>query len=235
MECASGRRAKIRAQDMKQLLLELAPLARPTFANFVTGSNRELVQILRQTAAGKFPDRMVYIWGEGGAGKSHLLEAMVHAAQIPFVVARSDAIPEAADGTLVALDNVQSLDESNQIQLFNLINVLRNAALVAAGPCAPRDLTLRRDLATRLGSGLVYQVHGLSDEEKRAALAVHAQARGFALNGDIVDYLLRHARRDMPSLIAILDALDRHSLQTGRPVTLPLLKDALQAQNGKPA
>lgn len=217
---------------MKQLLLELAPLARPTFANFVTGGNRELVQILRQTAAGKFPDRMVYIWGESGAGKSHLLEAVVHAAQILCVVARSNAIPAAAaEGTLVALDDVQKLDESNQIHLFNLINVLKSATLVATGPCTPRDLTLRRDLATRLGSGLVYQVHGLTDEEKRAALAVHAQARGFALNDDIVNYLLRHTRRDMPSLIAILDALDRHSLQTGRPVTLPLLKDALQPQH----
>jgi DnaA family protein len=217
---------------MKQLLLELAPPARPTFANFVTGSNRELVQILRQTAAGKFPDRMVYIWGESGAGKSHLLEAILHAAQIPCVAARSNAIPEAAaEGTLVTLDDVQKLDESNQIHLFNLINVLKSATLVAAGPCAPRDLTLRRDLATRLGSGLVYQAHGLTDEEKRAALAIHAQARGFALNDDIVNYLLRHTRRDMPSLIAILDSLDRHSLQTGRPVTLPLLKDALQPQH----
>lgn len=217
---------------MKQLLLELAPPARPTFANFVTGSNRELVQILRQTATGKFPDRMVYIWGESGAGKSHLLEAILHAAQIPCVAARSNAIPQAAaDGTIVTLDDVQKLDEGNQIHLFNLINVLKSATLVAAGPCAPRDLTLRRDLATRLGSGLVYQVHGLTDEEKRAALAVHAQARGFALNDDIVNYLLRHTRRDMPSLIAILDALDRHSLQTGRPVTLPLLKDALQPQH----
>lgn len=217
---------------MKQLLLELAPPARPTFANFVTGSNRELVQILRQTAAGKFPDGMVYIWGESGAGKSHFLEAVLHAAQIPCVAARSNAIPQAAaEGTLVTLDDVQKLDESNQIHLFNLINVLKGATLVATGPCAPRDLTLRRDLATRLGSGLVYQVHGLTDEEKRAALAVHAQARGFALNDDIVNYLLRHTRRDMPSLIAILDSLDRHSLQTGRPVTLPLLKDALQSQH----
>jgi DnaA-homolog protein len=217
---------------MKQLLLELAPPARPTFANFVTGSNRELVQILRQTAAGKFPDRMVYIWGESGAGKSHLIQAVLHAAQIPCVAARSNAIPEAAaEGTLVTLDDVQKLDESNQIHLFNLINVLKNATLVATGPCAPRDLALRRDLATRLGSGLVYQVHGLTDEEKRTALAVHAQTRGFALNDDIVDYLLRHTRRDMPSLIAILDSLDRHSLQTGRPVTLPLLKVALRPQH----
>ncbi len=216
---------------MKQLLLELAPPARPTFANFVTGSNRELVQVLRQTAAGRFPDRMVYIWGESGAGKSHLLEAILHAAQIACVAARSNAIPQAAaEETLVTLDDVQKLDECNQIHLFNLINVLKSATLVVAGPCAPRDLALRRDLATRLGSGLVYQVHGLSDEEKRAALAVHAQARGFALNDDIVNYLLRHTRRDMPSLIAILDSLDRHSLQTGRPVTLPLLKDALQPQ-----
>ena len=218
------------ALSMKQLLLDLAPPARPGFDNFVVGSNRELVQALRDIAAGRLPDRVVYIWGEHGAGKGHLIEATLCAAQIPCALARGDSIPLAApEGSFVALDDVQHLEESQQIQLFNLINILHNATLLASGSCAPRDLPLRRDLATRLGSGLVYQVQPLGDDEKRAALAAHAQARGFALNADIVNYLLRHTRRDMPSLIAILDALDRYSLETGRIVTLPLLKDALQS------
>lgn len=218
------------ALSMKQLLLDIAPPAQPGFDNFVAGRNRELVEVLRDIAVGRLPDRVVYIWGERGAGKGHLIEATLSAAQIPCAVARADSIPLAApEGGVVALHDVHQLDESQQIQLFNLINILNSATLLASGSCAPRDLPLRRDLATRLGSGLVYQVQPLDDEEKRAALAAHAQARGFALNTEIVNYLLRHKRRDMPSLITILDAVDRYSLETGRAVTLPLLKDALQS------
>jgi DnaA-homolog protein len=220
---------------MKQLLLELTPPARPTFDNFVTGSNGELVQALRHLAEGGFRERVVYIWGQNGAGKTHLIEATLAAARIPVLCASRQAVPEeGAPGSLVAVPEVNLLDETNQIRLFNLINSPAYGALLAAGPCAPSQLALRRDLSTRLGSGLVYQVHALSDDQKRAALSAHAKARGFALADDVANYLLRHARRDMPSLIAILDALDRHSLQTGRPVTLPLLKEALQAHPGGP-
>jgi DnaA family protein len=99
--------------------------------------------------------------------------------------------------------------------------------VVSAG-AAPRDVALRRDLATRLATGLTYRVLALTDEEKRAALAAHARVRGFDLGDEITSYLLTHARRDMGSLMAALDSLDRYSLETGRPVTLPLLRAALQ-------
>jgi DnaA family protein len=91
-------------------------------------------------------------------------------------------------------------------------------------------LTLRADVVTRLAWGLVYEVHGLSDREKAAALAGHASVRGFALQEDVSNYLLTHARRDMPGLVALLDALDRYSLESQRPVTVPLLRELLAAE-----
>jgi DnaA family protein len=56
---------------------------------------------------------------------------------------------------------------------------------------------------------------------------VHATARGFPLAEEVTSYLLNHSRRDMGSLMAALDSLDRYSLETGRPITVPLLKAAL--------
>jgi DnaA family protein len=75
----------------------------------------------------------------------------------------------------------------------------------------------------------------LTDAEKRDALAAHARARGFALGDDVASYLLTHGRRDMLSLIRALDVLDRHSLETGRPITVPLLKAAMQPELAGPA
>jgi len=45
----------------------------------------------------------------------------------------------------------------------------------------------------------------------------------------VVHYLLRHGRRDLPSLMAMLDSLDRASLEQKRPPTLPLLRELMQS------
>ena len=113
-------------------------------------------------------------------------------------------------------------------ELFNAFVDRQFAFLLATARCAPRDLPLRRDLATRLASGLTYRVLPLTDHEKRAALAAHARARGFELSEEVASYLLNHARRDMGSLMSALDAIDQYSLETRRPVTVPLLKAAIQ-------
>ena len=44
----------------------------------------------------------------------------------------------------------------------------------------------------------------------------------------MVDFLLRHGRRDLASLRAVLDALDAASLERKRPITLPLLREMMQ-------
>ncbi|MBS4099169.1 MAG: DnaA regulatory inactivator Hda [Sulfuricella sp.] len=215
---------------MQQLLLAIAPQPAPTLENFVAGRNDELVATLRQFAAGNAGERFIYLWGEAGSGKSHLLAACRAAAQEhgfkPFL---GHAANTWDGGSPALLDDVERLDEAGQIDLFNLYNRLRDegGSLLASGTTPPAQLAVRPDLATRLGWGLVFRVHSLNDEEKSAALEAHAQQRGFALPPEISAYLLRHWRRDLPSLIAALDALDRHSLERQRPVSVPLLREVL--------
>jgi DnaA family protein len=84
-----------------------------------------------------------------------------------------------------------------------------------------------------LGWGLIYQLHGLTDDEKIAALNRAAHARGMSLSPGVLPYLITHFRRDMRFLSAMLDELDRYSLETQRPITLPLLRSLLQ-QDGEP-
>ena len=68
----------------------------------------------------------------------------------------------------------------------------------------------------------------LKGEEKIDALSKSAQTRGLSLSPGVLPYLLTHFRRDMQSLSAMLDALDRYSLETQRPITMPLLRELLQ-------
>ena len=207
------RRRRRESPAMRQLLLDLTAPA-PTFANFVHGRNAELFRALEAAARDELAEPVLYMWGEAGAGKSHLLGAF-------------RAATEGRPGVL-SIDDVERMGEDEQAALFaGFVDRAFRFLLVSAN-VAPRDLPIRKDLATRLATGLTYRLLPLTDEEKRAALAAHAKTRGFALSDEVSAYLLTHARRDMGSLMAALDALDRYSLETGRPVTVPLLKEALQ-------
>ena len=217
---------------MQQLLLELAPPPVPTLENFSPGKNGAALKALR--GALEDGERFVFLWGPGGSGKTHLLRAFAGAAgakRVAAYVPASNADWAGADrleGT--AVDDVARLDDSGQIALFDLCNRLRasGGALAASGEAPPARLALRPDLRSRLASGIVLQLHPLSDEEKAAALRERATERGIALDGELIRYLLTHFDRDMGTQIAALDALDRYSLQRKRPITLPLLKEALR-------
>ena len=216
---------------MNQLLLDIVPESQPTLANFIVDGNQELFTALRHALNGSGGERCFYLWGESGSGKSHLLQACVQQAREHGAVYAQGSVPQPA--VVVAVDDVELLDGDAQIELFDLYNQMRDSGnmLVVSGRESPLNLKLRDDLRTRLGWGLVYQVHGLSDEEKALALTQHAQAKGYALPPEVVQYLLRHGRRDLPSLLAVLDALDEHSLRLHRAPSVPLLKEVMQQES----
>lgn len=227
----------IRNPTLSQLPLDLLQPAPPTLANFVTGRNGEAVDVLARLARGPAfdaaPARIVYLWGEPGCGRSHLLAAL---AALPNAWAwRPDNAAEAPGLALV--DNVDALDTQAQVALFNRLNAVRaqaDAACVASGPLPPSKLALREDLRTRLAWGLVLQLHPLTDDEKAAALRAHAASTGLALADDVLATLLTRLPRDMRTLVAALDALDAFALARKRPLTVALLREWLQARAGPP-
>jgi DnaA family protein len=133
--------------------------------------------------------------------------------------------------TAIAVDDVDLLDERLSSALFRVLNAVRDSQhlyVFMAGSDAPANLKLRDDLRTRLAWGLVFQTHLLSDHEKIQALEQAASDRGLVLSTDVMPWLLSRFYRDMPNLMALLDALDAYSLETKRAVTLPLVRELLQ-------
>jgi DnaA family protein len=196
----------------RQLALPIAPPPEPTLDNFVPGANAELLARLRALAAGELGEAVLYLWGEPGSGRSHLLAA------------------SARPGVVLA-DDVERLDDAAQVALFNAINAARESGgqVLAAGNAPPAQLPLREDLKSRLAWGLVYQVKPLSDAEKALTLHAEAQRRGLKLSDEVVWYLLTHVRRDLGSLTGLLEHIDRASLEQRRAVTLPLVRELLRA------
>jgi DnaA family protein len=196
-----------------QLLLALEPPPAPTLANFLAGANRAAVEALAGISSGRSPG-VVYLWGEAGTGKSHLLAAV-------------------GRGTdLATFDDIDRLGEAAQLEAFDRFNRVRAAggSVVAAGTAPPARLgALREDLRSRVLSGLVFQLQPLTDAEKAAALAAHAAERGMKLPAEAIDHLLARLPRGLGTQLAVLDAIDRYSLARKRPVTLPLVREAFRA------
>ena len=200
---------------MKQLLLDIQPAPPQTLDNFVIGHNAEVLTNIQHLLDGSADASFIYCWGLAGSGKSHLLNAAKNL------------------GAHIA-DDVHLLDDEAQIDLFNTYNQLKASGgkLITAGLHAPSQMQLRDDLATRLAWGLVYQLQPLSDVEKTEALKNHATELGMRLPDEVIAYCLRYLRRDLPTLMSVLNALDEWSLTEKKPVSVPMLKKLLQLDLG---
>jgi DnaA family protein len=191
--------------------------------------------------------RWIYWWGPEGSGRSHLLSAMGNAAQQigleHFLLSpheptswvrleeKLSVLSASEKPSVIAVDDVEHLNERLVASLFRILNAIQGSKAIhvfMAGNAAPGALNLREDLRTRLGWGLIFQTHLLGDDEKIEALQQAAQARGLVLSPDVLPWLLNRFYRDMPNLMALLDALDAYSLETKRAVTLPLVRELLQ-------
>ncbi|MCW3480468.1 DnaA regulatory inactivator Hda [Neisseriaceae bacterium JH1-16] len=224
---------------MDQLVLDLTPEPVSAFDTFIADRNREVIAAI----TGEAPERFVYLWGEAGSGKTHLLKAWIaHAESLGrasiYLDGQTETLPDfAREASFIAVDHVDALDPDSQITLFSIYNSLKESGeghLLMAGRQPPMQAPVRDDLRTRLGWGLVFEVKGLSDEDKLAALARHAAQRQLAIPEDVYRYLLNHWRRDLASLTRMIDMLDRYSLAMRRPITVPLVKNILQTTDSEP-
>lgn len=223
---------------MKQLVLDLGAEPAHSLETFQVGENAELAYMMHLFAERSSREHFAYLWGDTGAGKTHLLQALAATPGSRYIGhdAPSAQFTYSPDTSLYLLDDCNLLSAARQIDAFALFNQVREhgAYMVSTGPVPPAVLPVREDLRTRMGWGLVYRILGLTDDQKIAALTQAAEARGLTLSASVLPYLLSHFKRDMRSLATMLDALDQYSLETQRPVTLPLLRDLLLQGNSSP-
>jgi DnaA family protein len=237
---------------MKQIALDLALTPAPTLAGYYAGNNpanAAALQHLRRWTENTHtpvPAEPTYLWGGPGCGKTYLLRAARAAlqeqgARVGWLDTDSDArMPFDPQWDAVLLDGVEGYGAERQHTAFNwFVNAVapadgRACAVLAAGRWPPTDLPLREDLRTRLGWGHVFALQPLSDAECRAALTEAARARGLALSGDVLSFVLARFSRDLGSLMQLLDALDRYALQTRRAITIPLIKSMFENESELP-
>ena len=219
---------------MNQLIFDFAERGYPGFDKFLGTENAELVYVLQHKH-----DPFIYVWGEEGAGKSHLLRAWVAQAldaekKAVYIDAAATPLTEAAfEAEYLAIDQIEKLGNEEQALLFAVFNRFRNSGkgfLLLSSEHTPQQLVIREDLRTRMAYCLVYEVKPLTDREKIDALVSMAAARQVTIDPEIFEYLLNHWRRDMDSLMQMLDTLDNYAVTMGKRITLPLLRQLLKQQ-----
>lgn len=224
---------------MKQLPLDIGLARAPTLASFLAGPNEAASRHLQLWAGS--PTRSpvpTYLWGAHASGKTHLLKAVQQALReqgartgwLDPTLAEPPAFDER--WAAVLLDDVHAYSAVQQHAAFSWFvqaQALQRGVL-AAGLLPPADLQLREDLRTRLGWGHVFELHALSEPERRAVLRQAADARGVFLGDEVMDFILHRFSRDLGSLMQLLEHLDAYALQRQRAITIPLIKSMLESE-----
>jgi DnaA family protein len=228
---------------LNQLPLGLRLRERAVFEHFVAGPNADAVAQLQGLAIASAPG-MVWIAGEKGVGKSHLLQATCAAALaggLEAVYLSLSQLRQFGPGTLdgwpgariVALDDVADVlgDRGWEQGLFGLYRDVedRRAVILAAAREPPGRLKfVLPDVASRFAAAQLLTLQRLDEEAQRQALRVRAQARGLELPEETALYLQRHYRRDLPALYELLDTIDEAALRAQRRLTVPFIREVLK-------
>ncbi|WP_411728525.1 DnaA regulatory inactivator Hda [Methyloglobulus sp.] len=230
----------------EQLPVKFEFWANQTFDGFYPGSNQEILAQLRKTVTGT-GEQFIFLWGNAGHGKSHLLHACCHEASnqgfSSFYLDLSDSVstkPELFTGLedleIVCVDNIDALAgrEDWESAFFNFFNQHRdnNQRLILSASCASSTLAFTLlDLQTRINWGLSLKIQSLDDNDKIAVLTYKARQKGFEIPPQVAGFLLTHYDRNLSSLWLMLDKLDWASLAAKRKLTIPFLKQILEQRN----
>jgi len=208
------------------------------FENFLVGSkNLEVFSVLKSWSSGR-GSKIIYVWGESSVGKTHLLHSalkMIGDRSIYIPLKEVEGLqPSSFNGLaevgVLALDDVDSISGKMDFEesLFNLFNlVVSNGArlLLSAKDHPYRQGFVLKDLISRFNSHSVYKVWQLTDHEKVKALGMIAARMGVKADDLVWTYILRKSRRDMASLVALLESLDEYSLKHNRALTIPFVRE----------
>lgn len=234
---------------------------RLTFESFIIGSSNALAhaaaeRVARHTA-GPALYNPLYLHAGVGLGKTHLLQAIAHEAQVHgkriiyltadrfmygFVAALKAqtalAFKEKLRGIdLLIIDDVQFLQgKSIQQEFGHTINALIDAGrqIVVAADRPPSELdALDERVSSRLAGGLVVEVSSL-DEELRARIlaaridAVQAVNPTFQVPPAVVSYVARVIATNGRDLDGAVNRLLAHTTLTGTMLTLETAEVAIR-------
>ena len=230
-----------------------------TFANFVVGPSNRLAQA-SCVAVSQSPGNTynpLFLYGNSGLGKTHLLHAVCYEAKQRFDGAFiqfsgcedfvNRFIRGIQEGNLagfqsqfrkvdmLVIDDVQFLREREQSQeeFFHTFNALYNNGkqIILSADSPPGQIpSLEERLISRFNWGLVARIDPPSYETRVAIVQKKAHLRGLDISDEIAEYVARKVHANIRELEGALTAIYAVAMTTGRQITLELAQRALEGQ-----
>ncbi|MDP2229114.1 MAG: DnaA regulatory inactivator Hda [Moraxellaceae bacterium] len=225
----------------KQLLLNVRPRPDAQLADFAGPVYAPVLAAVRSWLG--LPGSLLYLYGEPGYGRSHLLAALCAEAEQRGLSALVLSLPEVLEAgpellvgleqqAILALDDVDAVAGRRdwEVGLFHLFNraAAQGGSMIFSAAAPPGQLGLvLPDLVSRLGQAAVWSMPRPDDASREALVLAAAQRRGWVLDADVLRYLCQRLPREPGRLLGGLEALDQASLAAGRRLTVPFVRACL--------
>ena len=228
-----------------------------TFESFVVGKPNEFAHACARRVSEKPASpgfNPLFLYGGVGLGKTHLMHAIAWALRearpdcsvaymsaekfmYRFIAAlRSQSTMEFKESLrsvdVLMIDDLQFLigKDNTQEEFFHTFNALVDAGkqIIVSADKSPSDLSGLEDrLRTRLGCGMVADIHATTYELRISILEAKAASAGTPVPARVLEYLAHKITSNVRELEGALNRLVAHANLFGRPVTLESCQEVL--------
>ena len=242
----------------RQLIFDFHPTPKYLFNNFVVCEENEIAYKASLTVSQSPLEGInpIFICGESGTGKTHLLNAIGNSIRQSFhplnlLYVSSSDILERYNNTLsyeeiidisreykkvdiLMIDDIHLINniEIVQEQVFHIYNELvsKGKRIIVAGRISPDQMTGLNDyLKSRLLSGMIAAIKSNHGTIKKSILKKMALDENLIISDASADYILNHFSRDIEELGKIIKKINKYSISGKRKVTPELIREAMKS------
>ncbi|PKR53665.1 chromosomal replication initiator protein DnaA [Thalassospira marina] len=229
---------------------------RYTFDNFVIGKPNEFAYAAarRLAEAESVPFNPLFLYGGVGLGKTHLMHAIawhirrtqphrtviyLSAEKFMYRFIRAlrdkntvDFKDQFRSVDVLMVDDVQFISgkDSTQEEFFHTFNALvdQGRQIIVSADKSPSDLEdIEERLRSRLGSGLVADIHATTYELRLGILESKAERQRVELPQRVMEFLAHKITANVRELEGALNRVIAHSQLVGREIGLEMVQDVL--------
>ena len=188
----------------------------------------------------------IFLYGLEKTGKTYLLQSLCNhyfsegktSLLIPLKEVKDlgSQITESLESLdLICIDDIDLIVGDNlwEVGIFNLINncLLTNCRLVFCSSLNPSSINFDlKDLTSRIKKINHIEIFPVKATNLSKAIKFIANSRSINLDKREIDYLITYSERSIANLINIIEKLDDLSMELKRKITIPLIKEVIQAE-----